>query len=90
MEHIIAESTFDKGLSEEEENRGAKEIDTNLEKAGGHWLRSYYSKDRKRIICEFEAPDAEAVKSAYSAAGFPLDNAWPAEVYAGETLKAGG
>jgi hypothetical protein len=88
MEHIIAESTFEMPLTEEAEHKGAQEIDRRLEEMGGHWMRSYYSKDRRRMICEFEAPDPDTVKGAYDAAGLPLDRCWPAIVYAGETLKA--
>ncbi|MDB5105078.1 MAG: hypothetical protein JWP91_2767 [Fibrobacteres bacterium] len=88
MEHIIAESNFDMPLSEEAEHEGAQAIDRSLTASGGHWIRSFYSKDRKRIVCEFEASGVDAVRTAYESAGFPLDQVWPAEVYAGESLKA--
>ncbi|HKP95581.1 MAG TPA: nickel-binding protein [Fibrobacteria bacterium] len=88
MAHVIAESSFEKPFTEEEENRGAKEIDRSLEKTGSHWIRSYYSEDRRRMICEFEAADAESVRSAYTSAGVPLERVWLAVVFAGESLKA--
>jgi len=89
MEHIIAETLLDAPLSEEEDSRKAKEIDMSLEKSDSRWLRSFYSKYRCHIICEFEAPDVETVSSAYSDAGLPVNNIWSAEVYEGETVRAG-
>jgi hypothetical protein len=89
MSHIIAESSFGTPLSEEEENKGARAIDKSLEGRGAHWVRSYYSEDRRRMICEFEAPDAEAVVAAYDTAGMPLERCWRAEVFAVEEMQAG-
>jgi hypothetical protein len=44
-------------------------------------LRSYFSKDRKRMICLYEAPDAEAVRIANRTAGLPFDSVWSADVF---------
>ena len=40
--------------------------------------RSYFSTDRRRMICLDQAPDAEAVRKANRTAGLPFDRAWPA------------
>jgi hypothetical protein len=45
------------------------------------WMRSYYTSDGKRGICQFEAPDAESVRDAFRAAGHPFDRAWVAEMW---------
>jgi hypothetical protein len=42
--------------------------------------RSYFSTDRRRMICLYQAPDAEAVRKANRTAGLPFDRAWPARV----------
>ncbi|MBI4501672.1 MAG: hypothetical protein HY700_10975 [Gemmatimonadetes bacterium] len=42
------------------------------------------AKHPQRIICEFEAPDAEAARTAYRNAEVPFDRVWVAEVYAAE------
>jgi ubiquinone/menaquinone biosynthesis C-methylase UbiE len=34
------------------------------------------------MVCEFEAPDAEAVREAYRASGVPYERVWTADVYA--------
>lgn len=43
------------------------------------FLRSYFSADRRRMLCLYAAPDAEAVREANQASRLPFDLAWPAE-----------
>ena len=45
--------------------------------------RSYFSLDRRRVICLYAAPDAESVRHANRAAGMPFDRAWPARAIPG-------
>jgi hypothetical protein len=45
------------------------------------FIRSYFSKDRKRMICEYEAPDAEAVRKLQRTASMPFDRIWTATVF---------
>jgi len=44
------------------------------------WKRSLLSEDRKRMICEYEAPDAESVRRVQRQAEVPFDRVWVAEV----------
>jgi hypothetical protein len=44
------------------------------------FLRSYFSTDRRRMVCLYEAPDVEAVRLANRQAGLPFEVAWGAEV----------
>ena len=44
------------------------------------FIRSYFSKDRKRMICEYEAPDAEAVRRVQRTAAMPFERVWTATV----------
>ncbi len=39
-------------------------------------LASYFSLDRRRMLCLYDAPDAEAVRTANRIAGLPFDVAW--------------
>jgi hypothetical protein len=39
-------------------------------------LRSYLSNDRLRMVCLYQAPDAESVRIAQRRAGLPADRAW--------------
>jgi hypothetical protein len=41
-----------------------------------HFLRTYFSADRSRMICLYEAPDAEAVRRAQKQIAMPLDAVW--------------
>jgi hypothetical protein len=84
MARIILEQSFEKPLSEEELTRLAKRIDACLDVRHGTWRRSYISTDRRRLTCEFEAPDAESVREACRSADVAFDRAWAAEVFSVE------
>ena len=55
-----------------------------LETHGVRFLRSYFSVDRKRMICLYHAPDAEAVRRAQHQARMPFERVW-----AFEAIRAG-
>lgn len=40
------------------------------------FIRTWFSRDRRRMICLYEAPDAESVRIAQRKAGMPLDRVW--------------
>ena len=42
---------------------------------------SYFSTDRTRMICVYEAPDAESVRKAQRQGGLPFDRVWTADIY---------
>ena len=41
------------------------------------FVRTYFSRDRKRMICLYEAPDAESVRMAQREAQMPVERVWP-------------
>ncbi|MGH9457386.1 MAG: nickel-binding protein [Thermoanaerobaculia bacterium] len=84
MPRLVLEQTFEEPVSSEELTDAARRIDRCLEAHGAQWMRSYLSDDRKRMICEFEAADAESVRSSYRAAGVAFDACWVAMVFARE------
>lgn len=88
MAHLILEHTFDAPLTDEEHNRQAQRLDPCLEKYGARWVRSYLAADRRRMVCEFEAPDADAVRAAYRSANVNFDRVWAAEVYSRDQAPA--
>lgn len=45
------------------------------------FLRSYFARDRQRMLCVYEAPDAESVREAQRQAGMPFEKAWAAAVH---------
>ncbi len=81
MAALVLEQSFETPITPEELNDAAARVDKCLEAHGARWMRSYLSLDRKRMICEFEAADAEAVRASYRAAGVTFDGCWSADVY---------
>ena len=51
-----------------------------LEAHGVRFLKSYFSRDRRRMMCLYEAPDAESVRLAQERAGVPFERAWASRV----------
>jgi hypothetical protein len=47
--------------------------------------RSYFSHDRQRMICIYEAPDSESVRAANTQVGMPFDAVWSASVIVAST-----
>jgi hypothetical protein len=45
------------------------------------FIRSYFSKDRKLMVCEYEAPDAEAVREIHRQTGLPYVRLWTARLF---------
>ena len=88
MAHLIVEQTFDTPLTDEEHGQLGQKLDRCLDAYGARWMRSYLSTDRRRMVCEFEAPDAEAVRTSYRSAGVKFDRVWTAELYARVTAAA--
>jgi hypothetical protein len=78
MAILIVEQSFEIPLTDEEHDRAASRLDPCLEQHGARWMRSYLAADRKRIVCEFEAADAEAVRASYRSAGVSFDRVWTA------------
>jgi hypothetical protein len=81
MASIIVEYSFEEAMSDETLSRMAKHLDECLELRNSAWVRSSLSADRKRMICEFEAPDAESVREALRSARQTFDRVWPAQVF---------
>lgn len=78
---MVVEQTFEKPITNEEMNAMARRVDPCLEAHGATWVRSYVSSDRKRVICELEAADAEKVRESYRSAGVQFERVWSAEVF---------
>lgn len=81
MPTMVVEQSFESPLSSEQLNDMAKRVDPCLEAFGARWMRSYVSSDRKRLICEFEAADAEKVRASYRSAGVTFERVWTADVF---------
>ena len=80
MEHVIVERSFEQPMTPE----GVHEIEK-----GSAWcmqlhnvrrLHSYLSPDGLRMVCLFEAPDAESVRLMSRQVGAPVDRIWTAAI----------
>jgi hypothetical protein len=80
MSTVVVERSFDQPVAFEDiqaiEERGA----WCLEAHGVRFERTYFSGDRRRMICVYEAPDAESVRLAQRRAGMPFGPVWPAHL----------
>ena len=81
MASIIVEYSFEQPISDEQLAQMTARFDPCLEIRNGAWVRSSLSVDRTRMICEFEAPDAESVRSALRSAGISFERVWPTQVF---------
>ncbi len=76
MTRIVVERTFASPPSDEELTAAGIRERPCLEIHGVAWRRSLFSVDRLRMICEYDAPDAESVRKAQREAGNPFDRVW--------------
>ena len=84
MARVMVEQLFTEPLTDERYGAFAKKLDPCIEIRNGAWRRSAISTDRRRVVCEFEAPDAESVREACRTAGVTFERVWTADVYAVE------
>lgn len=81
MARILVEATYDPPLPEAAIQAALADPNPDCYTSRSvKWLRSFVSRDRKRTICELEAPDADSVREAYRLAGHPFDQVWAAEI----------
>jgi len=80
MVTLVVERTFDEPLSDDSLAAVQARMGPCLEEYGVTWVRSYFSTDRRRMICHYEAPDAEAVRASNRAAEALFDHVWSAEI----------
>ena len=53
------------------------------------FLRTFFSLDRRRMLCLYRAPDAESVRLAQRQAGMPVERVWACRQYTLDNLPAG-
>ena len=74
--NVVVERSFDEPVTIEEiqaiEDAGASCLETHEVT----FVRTFFSRDRRRMICLYQAPDAEAVRMAQRNAGMPVDSVW--------------
>jgi hypothetical protein len=81
MPYLLVDYDHDPPVSDEALAQMAKRLDPCLEARGIRHLRSWVSTDRKRGLCEFEAPDAESLREAYHSAQVKFLRVWGADLF---------
>jgi hypothetical protein len=81
MARVMVERKFDEAASFEELQAREESFAWCAEQHRVTFIRSYFSKDRTRMICEYEAPDAEAVRALQRTAAMPFERIWTATVF---------
>jgi len=80
MPHIVVERTFDAPLTDADIQAAIARLTPCAKIYNVTWVRSFLSPDKRRMICEYEAADAESVRTVQREASTPFDNAWTAEL----------
>jgi len=74
--NVLVERSFAQPVPFESIAALAKANASCLELHGAEFMRSYFARDGKRMLCLYRAPDAESVRSAQRAAQMPFDRVW--------------
>lgn len=77
MHRFIVERTFSPPITDRELSAVEARMAPCLDMHDVRWVRSYMSEDRQRMICEYEARDAESVRKVQHEAQAKFDRVWP-------------
>lgn len=80
MPHFVVERSFAEPHLDEDLNAGIVRERPCLEMYGVTWKRSVLAADRLRMMCEYDAPDAESVRKAQRQAGKGFERVWQGTV----------
>lgn len=81
MEHVIVERVFLEPVEFADVERAAEAGQSCFAARRIRLLRSSLSRDGLRMICEYEAPDAESVRVANQLSGAKFERIWTARVF---------
>jgi hypothetical protein len=80
MSRIIVERSFDPPFTQSDLDAVSERIGGCLDLYGVRWIRSHYWADCRRMMCEYEAADAQSVRDVQNAARATFDRVWAAEI----------
>jgi len=81
MSIVVVERAFPNGVDMDEMQALEDKAQWCLDAHSVKFLVSYFSTDRKRMICVYDAPDAEAVRIVNRESGVPFETIWAATVF---------
>jgi hypothetical protein len=79
MKLIVVERTLEAPVTLEQLQKNGAAGRACLDAHHVRYLRSLVSLDGLRVLCEYEAPDAESVRQANKKLGLPFDRVWAAQ-----------
>ena len=85
MPRVIVERTFETPLTQQELEATEARMAPCLDLYNVRWVRSYWSADRRRMVCEYDAADVASVRNVQHEAEAKFDKAWAADVLSNET-----
>ena len=80
MPKFIVERSFDVPLTKDQLAATEERMAPCLDVYDVSWIRSYWSADRQRMICEYEAADAQAVRNVQREANAKFERVWLADI----------
>ena len=80
MTRVIVERSFDPPTTDADLDAVVARMGPCLDLYGVTWLGSRLSDDRRRMVCEYEAPDGASVRALQHEAGARFDRIWTAQV----------
>jgi hypothetical protein len=84
---VVVERSFDAPASMEELQAREDAAAWCLNQHRVKFIRSLFSSDRLRMICLYNAPDAESVRVAQIQAGMPVERVWACRHYTPKNLS---
>lgn len=78
MALVVVEREFDQPAVFEELQAKEEAFAWCLEENGVRFLHTYFALDRRKMVCVYDAPDAEAVRRTQRTAKMPVAQLWPA------------
>ncbi len=80
MQRFIVERTFSPPMSDHELSEVTARMAPCLELYDVKWIRTHLSQDGQRMVCEYEARDAESVRKVQHEAKAKFDRVWPGQL----------
>lgn len=84
MAQIVVERSFSVPAVLAELQARENAVSWCLEKYGVRFLRTFFSLDRKHMVCFYDAPDAEAVRRTQREGQLPHDHIWTGTTFTAE------
>jgi uncharacterized protein DUF4242 len=85
VELVLVERRFDEPVKLEDISKLMRDNSWCIETYKIRFVKTLFSRDRRRMLCLFEAPDTESVRLAEEKSRVPYDRAWACSQIKGES-----